>query len=102
MGLAAWPFTTRFGTGLAAGLGAARFQPAAISGTTASASTRGDLLTDFDQHLPWAHGRFSHRAVWPKSQVGVCQQNLQRQQGSLEFTVNESHCAWEGKRDITE
>jgi hypothetical protein len=73
VGLAAWPFTTRLGTGLAAGLGAARFQPAAMSGTTTRASATGDLPADFDQHLPWAHGQFSHRAVWPKSQVGVRQ-----------------------------
>jgi|SRR5271157_2669073 len=50
-------------------------------------------LTDFDQHLPWAHGQFSHPAAWPKSQVGVRQQNLQRQQGPLQFTMYESHCA---------
>src|SRR5208337_2053182 len=95
MGLATWPVPTRLGTGLAAGVGAALFQAAAISRTTsrAIAIAAADLLANFDQHLPGADGQFSHRAAWPKRQVGVRQQNLQRQQRSLQFTMNEPYRA---------
>src|SRR5258708_36053834 len=90
--LAARPFAARFRAGLVARLGSALVQPSCVRrNPTATGAVAVDLFANLNQHLPRTDGDLTRRVVRANSHVGVSQQNLQGQQGSFQFTMNELH-----------
>src|SRR5579862_2660678 len=92
MRLAARPFAARFRAGLVARLGSALVQASCVRrNATVTGAVAVDLFTNLNQDVSRTDGDLTRRVVRPKSQVGVSQQNLQGQQGSFQFTMDELH-----------